>query len=99
MNQYSLTLVYSVLAVALILTRFDIKHTLMLAVTGLTACLLTKFSIPKIVHFMIKADIYGYDINKKGSDKGEKKSPECIGFAAAISFIVIGLIYTLIFKK
>jgi hypothetical protein len=75
MNQYSLTLAYSALAVVLLLTQITLKKAILLAATGLTGWFLTKIIIPKIVHFMVKADIYGFDINKKGSEKGEKKIP------------------------
>ena len=32
--------------------------------------IMTKFMIPKIQPYMIKAEIYGLDINKKGTDLG-----------------------------
>lgn len=47
---------------------------------------------------MLKKDIYGKDINKKGSEMGNKKIPECVGFAAAIAFILISLIASLLIK-
>ena len=42
---------------------------------------------------MLKANVFGYDINKKGSEAGEKKVPECIGFACAIAFVIVGYFY------
>ena len=47
---------------------------------------------------MIKNDIFGYDINKKGSLMGEKKIPECVGFASAVAFIIVGMIACLLIK-
>lgn len=37
---------------------------------------------------MIKK-IFGHDINKKGSEAGEKEIPECMGFASAVSFCMV----------
>jgi hypothetical protein len=36
---------------------------------------LTNYLIPKLSQYMLKADVFGYDINKKGSEQGEKKIP------------------------
>lgn len=47
---------------------------------------------------MLKAKIFGYDLNKKGSEAGEVKIPECIGFAAAVSFCIIGGISTVLLR-
>lgn len=33
--------------------------------------------------FSIKANLFGYDINKKGSKEGEIKIPESLGVASA----------------
>ncbi len=47
---------------------------------------------------MIKKNIFGYDINKKGSPMGERKVPECVGFASAVSFLIVAMIASLIIK-
>jgi hypothetical protein len=43
---------------------------------------------------MVKKGIYGLDINKKGSEAGEKQIPECLGFASAVAFCMVGLMLT-----
>lgn len=37
--------------------------------------LITEKLIPIVARFMLKNEIFGFDINKKGSEKGEKKIP------------------------
>lgn len=46
--------------------------------------------------FSIKANLFGYDINKKGSKEGEIKIPESLGVASATIFLAIltiGVLY------
>jgi UDP-N-acetylglucosamine--dolichyl-phosphate N-acetylglucosaminephosphotransferase len=47
---------------------------------------------------MEKKHIHGLDLNKKGSKAGEKEIPECVGFAAAVSFCMVGMILVVILK-
>jgi hypothetical protein len=47
---------------------------------------------------MLKKRIFGLDINKKGSKAGEKEIPECVGFAAAVAFGMIGMGATLVLR-
>ena len=48
---------------------------------------------------MVKKGIFGLDINKKGSEAGEKQIPECLGFASAIAFCMVGLMMTPVIKS
>ena len=98
MNQYSLTLLLSLGASLIFLFLSNLKVGLFLAGIGIITWKLTQILIPKIVGFMLKAEIFGYDINKKGSEGGEKKIPECIGFAAAVSFLMVGSVVSLVIK-
>lgn len=59
---------------------------------------LTRSLIPKVSQFMLKKRIFGLDINKKGSKAGEKEIPECVGFAAAVAFGMIGMGATLVLR-
>lgn len=47
---------------------------------------------------MLKKGINGLDINKKGSEAGEKPIPECLGFASAVAFCMVGLMLTPVLK-
>ena len=48
--------------------------------------------------YMLKNEIFGYDINKKGSPMGEKKIPECVGFASATAFVMVAMVACLLIK-
>ena len=41
-----------------------------ISISGVLTYLLTDILIPKVASFMINKDIFGYDINKKGSPMG-----------------------------
>lgn len=47
---------------------------------------------------MLKKNIFGYDINKKGSPEGNIKIPECIGFAGAVAFIIVAMLACILIK-
>ena len=51
------------------------------------------------MELMLKVNRFGLDINKKGSKAGELKIPECVGFASAVTFTVICLLFCIVFKK
>lgn len=92
-SQYKLCLTISAIAIlslGLILPRF---YFTMILVCSLLGWLLTNTFLHHLQPYMLKNDIFGYDINKKGSEMGEKKIPECMGFASAISFIIVSFFY------
>lgn len=70
MKQYALTLAYSTVAVLSICVQFEWRIGLGLVVAGLVTWKTTHLLIPKISKFMLKAEIFGLDINKKGSEAG-----------------------------
>lgn len=65
---------------------------------GMLTYILSWKLIPTISKYMLKNNIFGYDINKKGSPQGEIKIPECVGFASAIAFIMIAMITCLLIR-
>lgn len=70
----------------------------LLLIEGLVTYYLTEMLIPRIAGFMLKNNIFGYDINKKGSPMGEVKIPECVGFACAVSFIMVASVVCFLIK-
>lgn len=93
MYQYKICLAsitIAVLSLGMILNRLYFAVVLF---ASFACWLITNLIIPKLSQYMLKAEVFGYDINKKGSEQGEKKIPECIGFASAIAFVVVGYFY------
>jgi hypothetical protein len=43
-------------------------------------------------------DLFGMDINKKGTAGGEKKIPESMGLVPAVMFLIIGCTATVLIK-
>lgn len=54
--------------------------------------------IPVMCKYMIRRRIYGLDINKKGTEGGEKEIPESLGLVSATVFVLISFGSLLIFK-
>jgi hypothetical protein len=52
--------------------------------------LATKAVIPTVKAYTLRAGLSGLDINKKGSEAGEKKIPESLGLASGVVFLVGG---------
>lgn len=50
--------------------------------------LLTHTLIPSISRATLKANLFGYDINKKGTKDGEKRIPESLGLAVGVVFLI-----------
>lgn len=48
--------------------------------------------IPIVKEFTLKADLFGKDINKKGTEAGEKKIPESLGIVPGTIFILVNMI-------
>ena len=67
-------------------------------VMGVLGWVVTRWLTPSVRQLMIKKGINGLDINKKGSEAGEKQIPECLGFAAAVAFCMVGLMLTPVLK-
>lgn len=58
--------------------------------------LLTCKLIPVFKPYNLKADLFGMDINKKGTEMGEKKVPESMGMVPAVIFMIIGCLGTIL---
>lgn len=93
MYQYKICLTgitIAVLSLGMILNRL---YFAVIIFAAFACWLLTNIMIPKLCQLMLKAKVFGHDINKKGSEQGEKQIPECIGFACAVAFIIVSYFY------
>lgn len=93
MFQYKICLGALTLAILSLGMISDRLYFALILLGGFCSWILTLKLIPKLSELMLKANVFGYDINKKGSKMGEKKISECAGFACAVSFIIVCLIY------
>ena len=93
MYQYKICFVLAAIAVLMISLVLPQYYLILILCSSAITWLITYMLIPKIAFFMTQADVFGYDINKKGSEMGNIKIPECVGFSAAISFVIVNLFY------
>lgn len=66
-------------------TRYSILVSAAVSALGFMA---TKAVIPLIKARTLRAGLHGKDINKKGSEAGEKDIPESLGLAPGVVFLV-----------
>lgn len=66
-------------------TRYSI---LISAAVSFLGYLATKAIIPLVKRRTLRAGLHGKDINKKGSEAGEKDIPESLGLAPGVVFLV-----------
>ena len=66
-------------------TRYSILVSAAVSMLGFFA---TKAVIPLIKTRTLRAGLHGKDINKKGSESGEKNIPESLGLAPGVVFLV-----------
>lgn len=67
MSVYKLTQVLIGISILSFILQIQLKEAAFLAGVGLVSWFITNTLIPKIRSFMIGKDIFGFDINKKGS--------------------------------
>nr|AFK37996.1 unknown [Lotus japonicus] len=49
--------------------------------------------IPVASRYVLKRNLFGYDINKKGTSQGNVKVPESLGIVVGIVFLVVGILF------
>ena len=75
MYQYKICFILVAIAVLMISLVLNQYYLIIILSSSSITWLLTYMLIPKISFLMIRADIFGYDINKKGSEMGNIKIP------------------------
>ncbi|BDA50583.1 UDP-N-acetylglucosamine-dolichyl-phosphate N-acetylglucosaminephosphotransferase [Coccomyxa sp. Obi] len=66
------------------------------AVVSFVGLLLTKALIPVLQPVHLRRNLFGYDINKKGTPGGEKKVPESLGLAPGVVFLICIILFQLL---
>lgn len=93
-------LIVSSVAFALVCQRnaFLIVSIAMGLTVSVVGYLATVRMIPVMQQYMLRKNICGLDLNKKGTEAGEKKIPESQGLVSATIFILISFSSVLLFK-
>ncbi|GJP32228.1 hypothetical protein CLOM_g16822 [Closterium sp. NIES-68] len=63
------------------------------AVMSVAGFVITTKLIPMAVPYMLRRNMFGYDINKRGSPAGEIKIPETQGLVVAIVYLVVTILF------
>ncbi|BBH07266.1 UDP-glcnac-adolichol phosphate glcnac-1-p-transferase, partial [Prunus dulcis] len=93
-----LTLFFSVPYFYLIFYHYKIEHELrksilINAALSLAGFFVTVKMIPVASRYVLKRNLFGYDINKKGTPQGTVKVPESLGIVVGIVFLVLGILF------
>lgn len=72
--------------------------TIIVILTSLLGYITTVKMIPTIKDYLLRAKIFGKDINKKGTPAGEKEVPEALGIVTAFVFMIVSFSSVLVFK-
>ncbi|XP_028766638.1 UDP-N-acetylglucosamine--dolichyl-phosphate N-acetylglucosaminephosphotransferase [Neltuma alba] len=63
------------------------------AVMSLAGFFVTVKMIPVASRYVLRRNLFGYDINKKGTDQGTVKVPESLGIVVGIVFLVLAILF------
>lgn len=70
MTSYKLTQLLLAISTLAVILQMNLKDACILGGVGVASWYITHVLIPKVQGFMIKKEIFGFDINKKGSEAG-----------------------------
>ncbi|KAL6272798.1 hypothetical protein ACE6H2_023490 [Prunus campanulata] len=93
-----LTLFFAVPYFYLIFYHYKIEHELrksilINAALSLAGFFVTVKMIPVASRYVLRRNLFGYDINKKGTPQGTVKVPESLGIVVGIVFLVLGILF------
>ncbi|KAI8559095.1 hypothetical protein RHMOL_Rhmol04G0148000 [Rhododendron molle] len=72
----------------------DLKRSILInAVLSSVAFLVTLSMIPVASRYVLRRNLFGYDINKKGTPQGSVKVPESLGIVVGIVFLVFAILF------
>ncbi|KAL8095313.1 hypothetical protein AgCh_036686 [Apium graveolens] len=72
----------------------DLKRSIIInALLSFGGFLLTICMIPVASRYVLRRNMFGYDINKKGTPRGSVKVPESLGIVVGIVFLVIAILF------
>ncbi|CAI9099777.1 OLC1v1036646C2 [Oldenlandia corymbosa var. corymbosa] len=74
--------------------EYELKRPILInAVLSLFGFFLTQRMIPVAAKYVSRRNLFGYDINKKGTPQGTVKVPESLGIVVGIVFLVLGILF------
>ncbi|XP_073017041.1 uncharacterized protein [Primulina eburnea] len=90
--------VFSIPYFCLIFCRYNIdyelkKSILINAFVSLLGFFITISVIPVASKYVLRRNLFGYDINKKGTPEGSIKVPESLGIVVGIVFLVVAILF------
>ncbi|CAI8602098.1 unnamed protein product [Vicia faba] len=72
----------------------DLRRSIIInAGLSLTAFFVTVRMIPVASRYVLKRNLFGFDINKKGTPQGNIKVPESLGIVVGIVFLVVTILF------
>ncbi|XP_058210072.1 uncharacterized protein LOC131322676 isoform X2 [Rhododendron vialii] len=72
----------------------DLKRSILInAILSSVAFLVTLSMIPVASRYVLRRNLFGYDINKKGTPQGSVKVPESLGIVVGIVFLVFAILF------
>ncbi|PSS33540.1 UDP-N-acetylglucosamine--dolichyl-phosphate N-acetylglucosaminephosphotransferase [Actinidia chinensis var. chinensis] len=72
----------------------DLKRSIVInAVLSSVGFLVTLTLIPVASRYVLRRNLFGYDINKKGTPQGSVKVPESLGIVVGIVFLVFAILF------
>lgn len=72
----------------------ELKRSILInAALSLIGFLLTLRLIPVASRYVIRRNLFGFDINKKGTPQGNIKVPESLGIVVGIVFLVVAILF------
>ncbi|KAF7149342.1 hypothetical protein RHSIM_Rhsim03G0031000 [Rhododendron simsii] len=92
------SLIFFVPYLYLILSHYniepDLKRSILIsAAVSSAGFFLTLAMIPVASRYVLRRNLFGYDINKKGTPQGSVKVPESLGIAVGIVFLVLAILF------
>ncbi|KAG9157461.1 hypothetical protein Leryth_010294 [Lithospermum erythrorhizon] len=74
--------------------EYEIKRSILInALVSIIGFFITVTLIPVASKYVLRRNLYGRDINKKGTPKGDVKVPESLGIVVGIVFLVVAILF------
>ncbi|KAF3327460.1 UDP-N-acetylglucosamine--dolichyl-phosphate N-acetylglucosaminephosphotransferase [Carex littledalei] len=71
----------------------DLRRSISIGVAmSLGGLVITVRLIPVAARYLLRRNLFGYDINKRGTSQGSVKVPETLGIVTAIVFLVVAIV-------
>ncbi|XP_051143151.1 uncharacterized protein LOC127259676 [Andrographis paniculata] len=92
------TLVFSIPYLYLLFARYEIDYELkrpilISAVISILGFFVSVRMIPVASRYVLRRNLFGYDINKKGTPDGSIKVPESLGIVVGIVYLVVTILF------